>query len=1272
MKSDYFFFIFIFLFPQIITLIPNEAEIINFDGNFSENYEISEEKYFQINIISENLPKYLKIKIDNLIEDKNPNFIMAFTKSLDSSAEREQISTGEKSSLMWLTKEQLDKENNFLYITCYSFPCNFSLNLTENDKINMELNSHATLYITNNNREIEVTFADHNDELNISSISLWAIGNKKPEVTLEGEYDYQKYSKNNIFKINKNDLNISNYNLKLRAEAGDVINIGSSSFDINLINNLINNSPEKQGFIKKDFSNQEECYEIDIDTYNPNENYYLSGLIYSKVAEIYYKNENKEIIQNTVNIINNGSFIHMVNPSIENKKYICLRFPSNDADKYSFDEIFYSIQLSDPKQSDSKINLYSSQIIGEIYPRMLKEEEIFIYKGIQIPEEATEISFEMVSEFGLPDMYFDICTNYPLCDKYKYDNLNKLINPMSVNGQSTYKINNINKYSPMDRNQNVIIVKCVKSKIKSGQPCGFKTIFNSNNNNVNLKENELFSRYIKKGENDLFKIDFSGQKNIEKIYVDLMVFTGDIIFNPIETNLQSKKLYNANKIFYIITLDQSLVTQEVNFKATGSKNSYYSIKYMLVRKNDDSWITNLIESGVSYLVTIDPEGKDSTGEKKPYKLVKFSNLKIYENIPFLVNFNSLNCKLNVTAKRFKEDGTSYYEDIDSYDQYYQDIIFKNKENEYEYKLKIDEMDTSVYNNKLCMVYASSLEMDKEDLDERQIVISDNEQKQIVFKSNINEIEYLYPHINKTNDVIIKLNFLDIAEYDVTVSFGFNQTPTMRQSGSDIIYLHHNEWKSMTVDDVIPIIIKIKKVNTFEANEPKLVISVKQVQDNTPSYIKKNSAQIDFLLGNNTQYYFTDLGKGEEGNALVNYRRGSGRLFGKIVKKNMDKPEEGANWREMYKFPETVEESLEFNGYLKKIIIRKEETDKCDDGCYLLLTLRTSILSNTNFDFREHPFSIKIYTTTPSSTGKDTIPIINIPLNEYIIGNINITKDNIISEYYSTYFTHDADSIFIDFQSKVVNFLIKVGLNNKPTLTDKDFNFSCFGDNTIFEISKKDFLDKCKERGIDIPQENSLFGLGMTIGIWTDKIDSFYTTVYSIKVNLPFHNQKDKINLDIIEVQSDQKTLCKPKKLEKENKYRCLFMVFYTGLDPINHLLLYPEIQEYSPYKMHAHFITARKYLFYDYTYLNGQIPNENSDYSTEKNNYEYLYIPHGDRFDQYLFVSIITESDSIVELYSSFYSNDIQLSPNPSSPQLFLIDNIQKLNGIRMKELNII
>ena len=134
-----------------------------------------------------------------------------------------------------------------------------------------------------------------------------------------------------------------------------------------------------------------------------------------------------------------------------------------------------------------------------------------------------------------------------------------------------------------------------------------------------------------------------------------------------------------------------------------------------------------------------------------------------------------------------------------------------------------------------------------------------------------------------------------------------------------------------------------------------------------------------------------MGKGEEGDAIVNYHRGSGRLYGKIVKKNLDKPEEGANWREMYKFPETVEESLEFYGFIKKIMIRKNETEKCQEGCYLLLTLRTSVESEKYYDFDEHAFSIKIHTTTPNS-GEDNIPIINIPLNEYIIGNIIIHED----------------------------------------------------------------------------------------------------------------------------------------------------------------------------------------------------------------------------------------------------------------------------------------
>ena len=167
---------------------------------------------------------------------------------------------------------------------------------------------------------------------------------------------------------------------------------------------------------------------------------------------------------------------------------------------------------------------------------------------------------------------------------------------------------------------------------------------------------------------------------------------------------------------------------------------------------------------------------------------------------------------------------------------------------------------------------------------------------MAFKRNeIEEIEYLYPHSNSSNDVIININLLDIAQYAITVSFAHIKSRTYVQSGNDLIYLSKNEWKTVCNNqEICPIIIKIKLGSTFVEMEPKLLISVKAVQDNNPSYLPKNKAKLDFLLGNNWQFYYTDLGKDEEGDVLVSYRRGSGRLFGKIVPKDATEPEEGGS------------------------------------------------------------------------------------------------------------------------------------------------------------------------------------------------------------------------------------------------------------------------------------------------------------------------------------------------------------------------------------------
>ena len=1231
----------------LISLNDNDIIPIEFDGESYKEYYSQPNNYFKVTIREGvEIKDYLNVEVTNTNANENPNLVIAFSNKDEACLEREQLSYGINSTQMWLTKAQIENKNMYINIICSSNDCNYELKLTASDYIILDFNSQFNLYVTENNKNVEIEFSSESEVDDSEYCTIWAIGNKNVQTNLDlPENEYKKYSKNNIYKINKKTINSSIFPLSVMGEEGDVINIGSSTIYTNGYDKLIINQPEIKGYVEKDY-NTKDCYEFHKDnTFYSSANFSLSGIIYSKIAEIYYKNENGEEITDSVSIIKNGSFIHNLDRETA-PYYFCIRFPTKETENYNISEIYYSLQLTNPSNSELKVGLYSPQIYGELYPRILQQNEEFGYVGINPSDLTNQISIDMITQFGFSDMYYHLCKNYPICDQ------NEEKNPRSINGHSTYKVK-YDKQSPMSPNQYILYVKCLVG------PCGFKTSFNSDIVNINLKEDEPFSQYILKGEKDLYKVDYSGETVIKKIYVDLIVLTGDVNFNTTDSKLEVKKLFNSNKIFYIITLNEYEEKQEIFFSISASKNSYYSIEFTFVRENDDSYLRNIIEPGFSYLVTINPEEKDSQGIKTPYKYVKFTNLRMNDDNKFIVQFYSLNCVLNVTARKVGEDGQYYYEEIKAFDQYYQDLVLKNIKNDYEYRLYIKETDSSLYNNKLCMVYASALELESlKELDERQIVISDNEPKQMAFKKGeMEEIEYLYPHSNSSNDVIININLLDIAAYKITVSFDHDHDHEKEydQTGNDLIYLSKNEWKKICKNnEICPIIIKIKLDSIFVEYEPKLLISVKAVQDNNPSYITKNKAKLDFLLGNNWQYYYSDLGKDEEGDVLVSYRRGSGRLFGKIVPKNLTTPEEGANWRENYKFPTTVEESLPFYGYIKKIIIYKNETKICEDGCYLLLALKTSIVSEEQKfknDFREHPFNIIIHTRS-SNQIKD-IPIVNIPLREYIIGNLYTHEDNNIYEYYSTIFTHDSHKIIIDFQSKVVNFYINVGADNKPILDSEiDFVYESNGTDTIFEITKEEFLEKCKKRKINIPHENSLLGLSMTIGLWTNKTDSFYTTVYSFRIHLPF----DKV-IDIYEVKSDQKTLCKTEYITPGGYYRCLFVVFYLGVDAINHLILYPLIQDHSSYYMYANFIDQDGYEFFDFSYLKTKMPNYEADYSTNKTGLDYIYVENGRYSDQFLFVSVVTKTNTIIELLTSLYTKDIQLSPNPSSPQLFLLDN---------------
>ena len=136
--------------------------------------------------------------------------------------------------------------------------------------------------------------------------------------------------------------------------------------------------------------------------------------------------------------------------------------------------------------------------------------------------------------------------------------------------------------------------------------------------------------------------------------------------------------------------------------------------------------------------------------------------------------------------------------------------------------------------------------------------------------------------------------------------------------------------------------------------------------------------------------------------------------------------------------------------------------------------------------------------------------------------------------------HDSDIVEFDFQSSVAGLYINLGGTWSTTKND-DFKLLPPGTNIILTLNKITIIEKAKSKKVKIPDENSLQDISLVIGIWTYKSDSIGSELYSLRVHQSDEKQTD--SLDIIEVNTDQKILCKPTALST-TEYRCLFMVIY--------------------------------------------------------------------------------------------------------------------------------
>ena len=1180
-----------------------------------------------------NIPYYIKIEATSENDDLAPRLSYS-TKDQNCKDPREQLAknTIGKKVVIWVQRDEFegDEQNLYALVECLTDNCKYTIRFTGAEKASFDPNFTYTYLVNKGNKNMN--FEIVGDVKNIY-LSLGFHGSTTAEMNIENVYvegTVYKTGRAVTFYIDESvSTKIAAFSIKNAAE-GDYIIVSGHILDnkefIGISENvLVPNGPDVIGYLE-DQVLIEECFKLDLslDKYKDYKNFYITGKIHTLYTWFYIEDEDRHFIDNTDTEVTDGQLSFLLKN--EHKLiYICLEVPKDPF--LEPNHVAYQISLQTPETLPEKLRYYDPMLPGVFYRRMLPKNGIAFYSGVANDNSAKKYDYNLQQIVGLTKMYIAKCDDYPDCN-YNEEELKNLIQPKPINRMTIWTTNE-DKSSVLNPEKYVIVVQCVDSLDAEADYCEFETSIFSKGQTVIMTEKNTFSKFLIAEEEGSLKVDLQYGMKVQSLLIDIMIMSGDVTFtlrdNREENNFKDEpkqisydSYLLSNKVFIHIDTAQTAI-KEIVVDYVANLNSFFTAKYTFHSVNKNQ-LSEILHAGENYLVQI-----DSYGETKS-KTVQLTNRFKNSGVLYMANFFALNCEYEVTRENKK---------VEFYDGYAQEILTSSEEGynnpTYDYKVKIIEQDLSNYNNKMCMIYVSGYE-DSKDYD-REIVVGENINQQFIFENGLSKVRFLYPHADPNKDLAVHFNVIDQAVYEYKILVNMDEevssgTVTRKKilfvAGTDIsVYCQQNI--------LCPIVVQVEYKSDIVKTNPMIEVTIREVK-NTPTYLQKGQAKLDFVCGDKLYYFYTDIGKNDKGEITVNFLREFGYIWSRLVKKTQTSVDEKANWRGKYRLP-TDKDNENFNGYTKKLTISEKDTADCVDGCYLLLTIQVSQIGDYVEDYKFYPFSI-ITRILPGSRAYTDIPKVVIQTDEFIIGNVDVAENERIYEFYEVWLPHDSDFVEFDFQSSVAGLYINLG-GTRPTAKNAHFKLLPPGENTILTLTKEDILNKAKERSVIIPQGDKIQDMSLVIGIWTDKTDSINSELYSLRVHQT--NQNDDNALDIIEVNTDQKILCNPTKIE-DGEYRCLFMITYDDVevDFNTPFLGYGASMYHGALSyMFADFVQRDIYDQYKSEELIQKIPTEfSARFNSKKDGVDYIYIPKLES-EKYLFINVRTDRPEPIMIITS-------------------------------------
>ena len=886
--------------------------------------------------------------------------------------------------------------------------------------------------------------------------------------------------------------------------------------------------------------------------------------------------------------------------------------------------------------TDQKLSTIVTEplVNGYIYTDYLKQEEVRSYRHSKYLEEGLTKYNAKLNE-GLVKVALVKCTTFPNCylDKDVINGMKpeqftvEVLSPID-----NYYTTNVNKsletnaYGPT---QYLLAVLCLTEN------CKFEVSFSDEEDSLVLREDSRIAHYISQSSTNYYHFKISDLENVKKVFVYLRTISGDSDIDITADATERNRYYVENtKILEFYDFEY---TGLYTLNVTGSIGSFYLLSYSTIKNNEQEEEKYFdIGLGVSFV-----EGIKNGNKKKLFKMLHDKTRGI--NLHYVATFYPINCQISVTF--FDEEVTSingiFQNEIDYNNIYYNEDYFKYQVN------FISFNDDSLYDNKFCLFYIASQEISSNS----ESIVSEGSPFGFTLTSNTASSAFLYPHSAGESDILIKYNLENnyLVKMEIELNHMEQDNISFSRSSSYVI-------PSKTIKQFCPnnqvcgISLRFSSVNELGSTIIPINFIIKS-KDNVPSFLSKNKLQVDLVADNTIQYYIVDISPKDKGEIVLNFKKGSGIMFAKIVGKDSD-PEDNSDWENRVKLPKPGQQENtvgQFDNYKNSIkydagSLYKYGLPLCKNGCELYIGVMSTDTIKQDSTKKENDYleySIYVRPEVDNSSQDQTLikqTMIDLLSNEYVTGFI---ENNSNIHYYFYDVQDDCDSIEIEFQSESCSLYINNGeIWPEPGKSKWELNSKI--SNTIFTISKAD---------IGVP---SLKGQEFRIGVTSNKYDSLLSMMYIFRIRAA-----KRIMKSIIEVNSNLDTVCHINETDKfcDLVYPLSDFEFNSGSD----LFIYAEPDVITDLVLYFNPVISYRFDNMNEEELNNILPRPgNYQKSTENQNIKnFIEITNEDlrkissTDKPFALISIKSSKPSIINIYTSMREQVLSTSLNPFSNLLF-------------------